>query len=80
MLDSKEVLWLGPALECAGTVLNGPLLPTSYSDVTSAWNQSLMDLKLGKGFAVLHQLRHSGATWDRFRNYRSILDVKLRGR
>ena len=80
MLDSKEVLWLGPALECAGTVLNGPPLPASYSGLTSAWNQSLVDLKLGKGFAVLHQLRQSGATWDRFRNYRSILDVKLRGR
>ena len=37
--------------------------------------------KLGlKDKAVLHQLRHSGASWDRYRNYRDTLEVKLRGR
>ncbi|CAE7219985.1 ANK1 [Symbiodinium sp. CCMP2592] len=80
MLDNKEIPWLGAVLEGAGAVLNGPLLPTSYTEVTNAWNQSLASLKLKKGLAVLHQLRHSGATWDRFKDYRTVLDVKLRGR
>ena len=79
MLDNKETLWLGSALECASS-WTGPLLPTSYADVTVAWHKSLAQLKFKKGLAVLHQLRHSGATWDRFRDYRTVLDVKLRGR
>ena len=29
---------------------------------------------------LLYQLRHSGASWDRYRNYRDTLEVKLRGR
>ena len=35
---------------------------------------------LGDKFAVLYQLRHSGASWDRFKEYRTLLEVKQRGR
>ena len=72
--------WLEAALSCLSTFPDAALLPTSYQQVTAAWNLAQQRLRLGKHSAVLYQLRHLGASWDRFKNYRTILDVKLRGR
>lgn len=80
LLDCQEMPWLGAALSCQSTFPDASLLPTSYQQVTAAWNLAQKRLKLGKRSGVLYQLRHSGASWDRFKNYRSSLDVKLRGR
>ena len=79
-VDSKEAPWLGRALQCISSVPLAPLLPTNYQQLTQIWKDTLSRLHLPKNYAVLHQLRHSGASWDRYKDYRSALDVKLRGR
>ena len=79
LLNSQEIPWLGPVLGCLSHLPEGPLIPSSYQNVQHAWMTAQQKLGL-KDKAVLHQLRHSGASWDRYRNYRDTLEVKLRGR
>ena len=73
LLDSPEVPWLGDALSCLSSIPLGPLLPTNYAQVGVAWAAALTSLKLPKNYAVLHQLRHSGASWDRYKDHRTAL-------
>ncbi|CAE7255770.1 hmgA [Symbiodinium natans] len=80
LLDNKEIPWLGAALECMTAISGAALFPTNYTELLDTWHRALKQLGLGSKFAVPHQLRHSGASWDRFKNYRSLLEVKHRGR
>ncbi|CAE7380279.1 gag-pol [Symbiodinium natans] len=80
LLDNKEIPWLGAALECMTAISGAALFPTNYTELLDTWHRALKQLGLGFKFAVPHQLRHSGASWDRFKNYRSLLEVKHRGR
>ena len=79
LLNNQEVPWLGSALSCLAPTPEAALIPSSYQSVQLAWTTAQHKLRL-KDKAVLYQLRHSGASWDRYRNYRDTLEVKLRGR
>ena len=79
LLDNQEIPWLGPVLNVISHLPEGPLIPTSYQQLTAAWSQAQTKLKVGNKKAVLYQLRHSRASWDRFRNYREILEVNSEG-
>lgn len=79
LLDNKELPWLGEALkkmQCQGL----PLFNLDYLELSRLWKVGLQKANLPQDFAILYQLRHSGASWDRLRGYRSQLEVKMRGR
>eukprot|EP00435_Cladocopium_sp_Y103_P026023 s1915_g6.t1 len=81
-LDSKTVPWLGKALQR----MSARLLPiqllfqVEYAKLLTHWKSSLHRIGLPKGHCTPYQLRHSGASWDRFKNFRTQLEVKMRGR
>jgi len=79
-LDSKTVPYLGDILDKQKVGHpSAPLIKSSYPKVKKAWEDALVKLGLGKEYAVMYQIRHTGPSWDRFKNHRSILDVKNRG-
>lgn len=81
LLDSPLLPYIGPALQkLAAGAQRAPLFGLSYPALHRAWHQALVHIGLEHDFAVLYQLRHSGASWDRLKKLRSILDIKLRGR
>ena len=80
MMDNQEVPWLGVALSCLQSIPDAPLLPTSYAQVTSAGTKHSPSSNSCNGYAMLYQLRRSGASWDQFKKYCTTLEVKLRGR
>eukprot|EP00434_Breviolum_minutum_P046366 symbB.v1.2.041881.t1/scaffold8799.1/size5018/1 len=43
------------------------------------WKEALVHIGLQEDFAVPYQLRHAGASWDRFKKFRTQLEVKMRG-
>ena len=81
-LDSRALPWLGKALE----KMSKPLLPTQllfqveYSKFLTQWKGALQKIGLPEKHSTPYQLRHSGASWDRFKNFRTQLEVKMRGR
>jgi len=80
LLNSPTVPWLGDLLErnkCNQPI--SPLFKTSYGALRKSWERALVKLRLKKDFAVLYQLRHSGPSWDRSQNHRSIPEIKDRG-
>jgi len=80
VLNSPTLPWLGGLLEKnkIGHPIS-PLLKTSYGALKKSWEKALVKLHLKKDFAVLYQLRHSGPSWDRCQNHRSIPEIKDRG-
>ena len=78
-LDAMQVPWLGLALDRLQTP--GPFLfDLGYTEMVSAWKQALVDVGLEHNHAVLHQLRHSGPSFDRCHRLRSLMEIKARGR
>ena len=78
-LDTVQLLWLGQALEQLQS--DGPFLfNLGHAEMVSAWKQALVDLGLEHNHAVLHQLRHSGPSYDRCHRLRSLMEIKARGR
>ena len=78
-LDAVQVKWLGLALEKLQSP--GPFLfDLGYTEMVSAWKQALVDVGLEHNHAVLHQLRHSGPSFDRCHRLRSLMEIKARGR
>ena len=49
-------------------------------ELRESWKKALKSASLPDGYMVIYQLRHSGASWDRSKGYRSQLEVKHRGR
>eukprot|EP00438_Fugacium_kawagutii_P025634 Skav225523 [mRNA] locus=scaffold3039:85591:86910:- [translate_table: standard] len=82
LLDSKTVNYLGPALRkmTLHRQAHEPLFQLSYPQLALHWKEALRKLGLPESFAVLYQLRHSGASWDALQRHRSLLEIKLRGR
>ena len=56
------------------------MFPQDYYTFLKHWKQGLVQIGLEETFAVPYQLRHAGASWDRFKKFRSQLEVKMRGR
>ena len=78
-LDAMQVPGLGLALDRLQTP--GPFLfDLGYTEMVSAWKQALVDVGLEHNHAVLHQLRHSGPSFDRCHRLRSLMEIKARGR
>eukprot|EP00438_Fugacium_kawagutii_P013651 Skav213124 [mRNA] locus=scaffold107:139529:142876:+ [translate_table: standard] len=81
LLDSPIMPYLGPALQTIAVGTPQALLfPQGYQHLTRVWKQALVRLGLSPNYATLHQLRHSGASWDRLKRLRTTLEVKMRGR
>jgi integrase len=81
LLDSPEVKYLGKALmKIRNLCPNLSLFQISYSNLLNHWKAALVGLGLKEDYAVPHQLRHSGASWDRMKRHRPLLEIKLRGR
>ena len=80
LLDSQGMEFLGPALERLRTGAAPTDLLFRMDDPTlhASWKKALLSLNLPQDFAVLYQIRHSGASWDALRKYRSLLEIKLR--
>lgn len=81
LLDNKMLDYLGPAL---GVLAQGlpftTLFEMQYPQLHRTWHATLAHLGLPMETADLYQLRHSGASWDRLKKVRSLLEIKLRGR
>jgi hypothetical protein len=60
----------------AGTAL----FQLEYLQLKALWEAALRKTGLDTGYAVLYQVRHSGPSFDRLHQHRSILEVKSRGR
>ena len=82
MLDSKEVPWLGEVLNLLRQKgqTNRRMFPVEYYAFHQHWKLALQEIPLPPDWAVPYQLHHSGASWDRYKKYRSQLEVKVRGR
>ena len=81
LLDNPMMNYLGPALQRLSQGLpNAPLFNMKYADLIHWRRTALMSMGLAQDFAVLYQLRHSGASWDRLKKTRTTLEIKLRGR
>lgn len=80
LLDSQGMDFLGPALERlrTGAAPTDLLFCMDYPTLHASWKKALISLNLPQDFAVLYQIRHSGASWDALRKYRSLLEIKLR--
>ena len=79
LLDSSWLTWLGPALERlkANGQPGRPVWHFDYPDYLASFRH----VAKAEGMADLtpYQTRHSGASIDRFNNWRSLADVKKRG-
>ena len=82
LLDSQEVPWLGKALMAFNKkMMQSPkMFPQDYYTLMKHWKEALVHIGLQEDFAVPYQLRHAGASWDRFKKFRTQLEVKMRGR
>lgn len=81
LLDSIGMEFLGPAL--SKLALGAPtalLFNLQYPQLHQAWIHALDTIGLDQNYAVLYQIRHSGASWDRLKKQRTTLEIKLRGR
>ena len=72
-----ELKYLGPVLMPKP---NQPLFRITYPELLNNWKAALRKIGLPETYAAPHQLRHSGASWDRLKQNRTIMDIKLRGR
>ena len=64
---------------CSGTS-QAPLLKLDYDTLRNQWQETLNQVGLGPKLAVLYQLRHTGPSHHRLYKYRSLEEVKRRGR
>ena len=81
ILDNKEIPWLGMMLKMIATKqTSSRLFNIDYHELRESWKKALKSASLPDGYMVIYQLRHSGASWDRSKGYRSQLEVKHRGR
>jgi integrase len=81
MLDSKVMPFLGMCLQKVKSQYPGPLLlPVDAQTLRLTWESTLVQIGLKKSHAVLHQLRHSGPSFDMLTKARTLLEIKLRGR
>ena len=81
VLNNKEVPWLGMMLKTISLKQTSrSLFNIDYHDLSKSWKDAMKAAGLPDNYMVLYQLRHSGASWDRAKGYRSQLEVKHRGR
>ena len=81
VLDNKEIPWLGMMLKMIATKqTSSRLFNIDYHELRESWKKALKSANLPDGYMVIYQLRHSGASWDRSKGYRSQLEVKHQGR
>ena len=73
--------FLGMCLQQVKPQYPGPLLlPVDAQTLRLTWESTLVQIGLKKSHAVLHQLRHSGPSFDMLTKARTLLEIKLRGR
>ncbi|CAE8643896.1 unnamed protein product [Polarella glacialis] len=78
MMDNKSLPWIGEALEVlASGEGREALWPFTYPELTAELR--LCSKELGVKM-VPYQLRHAGPSWDRIKNFRSLVDIQKRGR
>jgi len=81
LLDSRAMPYLGKCLQhTLGMHQHEMLLPVDPKVLRLAWEGALMKVGLNRSHAVLHQLRHSGPSYDKLVNARTMLEIKMRGR
>ena len=81
VLNNQEMPWLGDALAAwASKNLSQSLFTMNYHTLRDVWKLALQKANLPEAYMVPYQMRHSGASWDIAKNYRTALEVKLRGR
>ena len=81
MLDSKIMPYVGRCLHHIKDLHSQEMLiPVEANVLRSSWEQALQTVGLKRNHAVLHQLRHSGPSYDKLTNARSMLEIKMRGR
>ncbi|CAK0871674.1 unnamed protein product, partial [Prorocentrum cordatum] len=80
LLDSVEVPWLGPLLARARSGdPQAPLFRLTAAQLGVLWRQSLGRAEVPTR-CVPYQLRHGGPSHDRLKRYRSMDEIKRRGR
>lgn len=80
-MDSQELPFLGHLLlRLAKAKSQTSLFGLEYHTMRSIWEQTLIKIGLPLQQCVMYQLRHAGPSHDRLNNYRTSLEVKLRGR
>ncbi|CAK0788060.1 unnamed protein product [Prorocentrum cordatum] len=80
LLDSVEVPWLGPLLARARSGdPQAPLFRLTAAQLGVLWRQSLERAEVPTRY-VPCQLRHGGPSHDRLKRYRSMGEIKRRGR
>lgn len=80
LLDSSVMLYLGPALErLAQGVPTLPLFRLDYARLLQLWKWAWTQIGMEPNYAVLYQLRHSGASWDRLKHLRTTQNSEVGG-
>ncbi|CAK0877082.1 unnamed protein product, partial [Prorocentrum cordatum] len=80
LLDSVDVPWLGPLLARARSGgPQAPLFRLTAAQLGVMWRQAL-ELAEVPAKCVPYQLRHGGPSHDRLKRYRSMGEIKRRGR
>lgn len=79
-LDSPYLNWLGPVLLTLTFPFgrNSKMFAFDYQEIKEVFGAAMHSLQLGD--PSLYRLRHGGASHDRAANFRTIGDVKRRGR
>lgn len=81
ILDSKQIPQLGTFLQKLRTGQPKRLLfQLEASALKRLWEETLETIGLARTHAVLYQLRHSGPSHDRLMRFRSLEEVKKKGR
>ena len=78
LLDLEAMSWMGPMLRSMTRAVkaNDPLFGLSRVQFARIWRQVCASLNLDKPHTLqIDQLRHSGASWDRSTNRRSLMDI-----
>ncbi|CAK0798705.1 unnamed protein product, partial [Prorocentrum cordatum] len=80
LLDSVEVPWLGPLLARARSGdPQAPLFRLTAAQLSVLWREALGRAEVPTR-CVPYQLRHGGPSHDRLKRYRSMAEIKRRGR
>jgi hypothetical protein len=78
MMDNKSITWIGEALAAlAEGEGSDALWPFTYPELSAELRACSRDLGVK---LVPYQLRHAGPSWDRIKNFRSLMDIQKRGR
>ena len=78
LLDSEQLLWLGDLLAVLADRPRGrKVWDFTYPELVVQFRRAA---SLAGVAAVPYQLRHSGPSWDRLKNLRSLEEIQKRGR